>query len=617
MLVQRPWEPTQAGGLQPAALLLMLHSHGIGAVSKTGTCSCPRFAHDDGLSVDWSAASCFRSGESSCACQGQSRSSHQKRLKENVANMTNTTLEASLVREWEYVFRIAGETMDQVKRQPFEVMALEIDGQQVWARTPPEAIVEPLTDAPSGRDERPMVSVALMGSHTHMTLTGVVVHVWQRGGKYLVRGRLDRRPFGETLGDDSVQATARLRQVLTEIENGSYVRASDARKRKVSRRSIPRLTLRELVGEFIAHKRQTRGRQTAGNYSSRLTPVLDFAEKAANLKHWPLAVDIDHEFAGSLRAFLFEFRSTRNGRPGAEPRKLSERQVINILQCLRTALHWARNAAQRKLPADWPMPLTRDLIGKPRDKDPLRRDKVPVTARIALVQCMDLWQMCQLVFSLVLTLRPDEAAGLIISDVNYDEGWLEFGAQFKDANFTKARTAFNVPFPKELLPVLRACVGGRNEGPLLQRRAAFERKRRTRQASSLEELDNLFQAELSRQPRETVQSEQDRKVIFRKLLRRLGGVSEDVMNKEFKHLLRAAGLRNGSTLYTLRSAVTTSMHAADIPLLELRYLTGHATNDIMNTYTSLDPVSAMHRYFDTIRPLLDAIASRCEQLGLV
>jgi hypothetical protein len=80
-----------------------------------------------------------------------------------------------------------------------------------------------------------MVRSELLGSHTHETTNHVEVHVWQRGGKYLARGRLDGRPFGETLGGDPAQAAARLRQLLVEVENGGFVRPSDRHRRQISR----------------------------------------------------------------------------------------------------------------------------------------------------------------------------------------------------------------------------------------------------------------------------------------------------------------------------------------------------------------------------------------------
>jgi hypothetical protein len=59
------------------------------------------------------------------------------------------------------------------------------------------------------------------------------------------------------------------------------------------------------------------------------------------------------------------------------------------------------------------------------------------------------------------------------------------------------------------------------------------------------------------------------------------------------------------------------MHSAGLSLLELRYLTGHATRDILNEYTSIEAVRAMRHYFDTVRPLLEAIATQARRLALV
>lgn len=261
-------------------------------------------------------------------------------------------------------------------------------------------------------------------------------------------------------------------------------------------------------------------------------------------------------------------------------------------------------------------PLTPELIGQPPAKDPLRAETLPLEARVELVRRADRWQLCQLALSLVLPLQPGEAAGLLIGDINFEKRWLEFGARYPDANFTKGRTAFVLPFPEELSRVLLACVGGRGEEPLLRSRRAFERGQAVGSGSPLEGLTQTYQAELLRQPAGAVQAEQDRKVLFRRLLRRLGGATEDALNREFKRLLGAAGVTSGATLYSLRTSVTTAMHRANLPHLEMRYLTGHATGDILNEYTSLDPVGAMAQYFGTIRPLLAAIELRAGELGL-
>jgi len=81
----------------------------------------------------------------------------------------------------------------------------------------------------------------------------------QRGDTYLARGSYERERFGETLGQDPTTATSRLRKLLTEIEDGSYLRPSEARHRLLSNGKVPRLTLRQLVEEFLLEKRKTRG----------------------------------------------------------------------------------------------------------------------------------------------------------------------------------------------------------------------------------------------------------------------------------------------------------------------------------------------------------------------
>jgi integrase len=454
-----------------------------------------------------------------------------------------------------------------------------------------------------------------MGGHTHTALSGTQVHVWVRGGTYLARGRYQRRPFGQTLGDDVAIATARLRQLLTEVENGSYVRPSDACKRPLSTGAIPRVNLRQLVNEFLAEKRKLRGQQTAGDYKSRLLPVLAFAEEPSTRTRWPLAADIDREFVVSLRAFLHRHKTTPNGRTGGTPKLLSPRQVINVLQCLRSLFAWAANPSIRRLPPDWVSPLTPDLIDQPATKDPLRVDKLPLDARIKIVHAFDAWQLVHLVFSVVLPLRPDEAAGLLISDVNFEHGWLEFGHQFKDCNFSKEGTAFKVPFCAELRPILHACIGDRREGPLLRSRKAFQ-KHVGDNGLSTDDLRRLFEESLIAESRDAIQAAHDRKRAFRRLLRRLGGISEDAMAKEFRQVLALVEINNGATLYTLRGSVTSTMKDAGLPHLEMRYVTSHSTNDILNQYASLDPVGVMQKYFERVRPLLEAITERVSSLGL-
>jgi len=457
----------------------------------------------------------------------------------------------------------------------------------------------------------------LLGGHAHETTSGKTVYVWRRGKSYLARGRWNGRYFGETLGNDTATAARNLRRLLNAVEDGAYRPPSEARARQLSDDPVPRLTFRQLADEFLTAKRKQVGVQTAADYRARLNPLLAFAELPPTRKKWPLAADIDTEFVTDARAYLYAYRTTRNGRAGGQPRPLSPRQIVNVMETLRAMLAWGGDPRNNKLPPGWVNPVTHGLVGTPPAKDPFRRDPLPVEVRARLVGLMDRWQICTLAPSLILPMRPDEAVGLLIQDVDFDHQELLFGVNLGDVNFTKKKVSFRLPFPDELRPILIAGIGDRGGGPLLRSRRAFDTNAQG-VVASLEELKALFAERLLAAKPRTVQTDHDRKVLFRRLLRDLRGVTEDAMNREFKSLLAAAGVGTGATLYTLRSSVTTSMSTgAKLAHLELTYLTSHSTKDILNRYTSLDVHGEMRRYFDHIRPLLEAVKARWETLSQV
>jgi integrase len=286
------------------------------------------------------------------------------------------------------------------------------------------------------------------------------------------------------------------------------------------------------------------------------------------------------------------------------------------METMRAMLAWASDPRNNRLPPGWVNPVTRGLVGTPPAKDPFRRDPLPLDIRVRLVGLMDAWQLCMLLPSMILPMRPDEATGLLVYDLDLDNSELLFGITLPDVNFTKKKVAFRLPFPAELRPVLRAAVGGRTGGPLLRSRRAFADVTPPGNASLADLKARFDQRVLAAKPG-TVQTDHDRKRLFRSLLRELGRVSEDAMNREVKSLLTAAGVKNGATLYTLRSSVTTTMSTgAKLAHLELTYLTSHSTRDILTRYTSLDVDGEMRKYFDHIRPLLDAVTQWVDELGI-
>lgn len=468
--------------------------------------------------------------------------------------------------------------------------------------------------------KRKMEKAELMGSHSHATMAEVTVHIFQRDGKYIARGRYQKRAFGETLGADMQTATSRLRHLLTEIEKGTYVRPKEARKRPLSDGVVPEFTLRELANEFLLEKRKTCGANTASDYGNRLAPCLDFAELPDHRKRWPLARDVDREFAIDFRQFLLNRQVTRNGSSAAEPYMMSVRHVRNCLEILRTMLAWAVRADVRKLPASFVIPITIELIGPKPQKDPLRKPMIPLQSRMAIVHAMDDWELLHLSISMILPLRFEDIAGALISDIDFSESILHLGTRFGGSDFNKARLTIQMPLPRELLSVFRLCRDSRTDGPLFRSRSAWKsRSERKPLDQSRPEIERKFHQVLQMAAPGQIQTEQDRKQAIRKLLRQMGGVSEKQIGKALKTLYQRIDLASHTRPYDIRGSVTSDMKDAGVGQLEWRYLTEHtlngvSVNDIMNEYTGLDPAREMEKYFQHCQPLLKAIEERASKI---
>ena len=280
---------------------------------------------------------------------------------------------------------------------------------------------------------------------------------------------------------------------------------------------------------------------------------------------------------------------------GGTAKPLSGRQVTNVLECLRAALAWARRADVRKLPADWANPFTSDLIEGAPSERPAPRGQAP-SGRSApdSSASMDRWQLTHLSLSLVLPLRPEEAAGLLVGDVDFEKGWLVIGTRLDGGDFTKGRTSFKLPFPDELRPILRACIDGRAGGPLLRGRRAFEGRSQGTPGRESGRPGSTLPAEATQG---AARQRPGRAGPQAGLPPAAAGLGRRLARTRWpgssRGLLAATGVSNGATLYTLRSSVTTAMKDANLPHLEMRYLTSHSTGDILNDYATLDPVRAM------------------------
>lgn len=455
-----------------------------------------------------------------------------------------------------------------------------------------------------------MRTAELMGAHSHQTASGNVL-VFQRDGKYLARGRLRGCMFGETLGADPGTAITRLRTLLAELDRGAYTRPSEQSKRSYRRQLPINLTFRDLASEFLAEKRSIKGRDTADDYRSRLAHVLEYAELPESIRRWRYARDIDRGFVVGLKAFLFTCQVTRNGKSRGRTRPISPRQVQNALETLRALLNWARRAEIRRLPADFVNPVTDDLIGRRPTKDPLRPNLLPMARRIELVLTMDDWQFVNLALLFVLPIRPEDLSGALISDVDRSQGILWLRTRFAGSDFNKGRVDAGMPLSDEVSPLLGLMIAGRAAGALLRKRTYARRRPAARTFSSQADFEAVLHEHLLQTRANNLVCENDRKDAIRQFIVGSGGVSEDTQYKELKKLFGRFDWAGGLRPYELRGAITNDMRVAGVRHLELRYLTEHRVDDILNDYTGIDPHGEMQKYYQAIKPLLQAISLRC------
>ncbi len=462
-----------------------------------------------------------------------------------------------------------------------------------------------------------MVRAELLGRHTYRAADGTNVHIWQRGAVYLARGRYQRQPFGESLGDEEASAALRLMEVVTSIGNRTYVIPSQRRDQLIAPVTNAHTTVRDLVSDFLTEKRKVVGKGTTDDYRARLTRLVQFSELPSSRKRWPTANAIDREFVLGLREFVSTQLVSPNGRPAATQKRVSAGYVYNIMDCSRSLFNWATGIQVAKLPLTFANPFSADLVGHRPTKDPLRPQLFPLAERFQIVEQMDEWQLPHLALSFVLPLRPEDYAGLLIEDVDFANGDLRFGTRFGGSDFNKGRVDFTVPCPPPLMPLLSYLRGNRTSGPLLRSPAiCFGGRVPTRIMDGGHDATWHIENALSSAPANNVKTTQDRKKLVRRVIVELGGVSKDTLANQFTKVVAVAGLKKRGRYYDLKAAVSTEMEHAGVSHLVQRYVSGHTTKDILFQYASINPRSEMQKYFVAVQPLLDAMIVRAQQLEL-
>jgi hypothetical protein len=313
-----------------------------------------------------------------------------------------------------------------------------------------------------------------------------------------------------------------------------------------------------------------------------------------------------------LRAYLFERPVTRNGHPAAPPHRMSVRQVRNVLSTVCSMLNAAKAVETNLLSADFRNPFTCELIGPRPQRDPLAPPTLPLDVRVQIVAAMDHWQVCALALPLLLPPRPDEFVGLLVDDVLVERRELLFATRWGGDDHNKARQSFRVSYPPEFDPIVADLIAGRTGGPLLRRRTALDGRRPARGfADTPAAVEAAFEAALRRAGHGDVQTEADRKRVFRRVLCRLGGVAEDGLAEEFKRALGAARPDVRARFYDLRGSVLTDMRRGGVEEILRLYLSGRSlARQIVAEYESQDLHDDMRKYFGHAAPLVAAIAER-------
>lgn len=243
-------------------------------------------------------------------------------------------------------------------------------------------------------------------------------------------------------------------------------------------------------------------------------------------------------------------------------------------------------------------------------------------ATTAAAGVSDPFQLVTFAAQCIMPLRPEQVAGLLISEIDWENRTLFFGDRFGGFDFTKGKTTFRVPFPRQWDPVFRYLVGGRVEGPVYRSRMIFEAARQP-------ELVLAAQGQLEQAVRDAVThaslkenvTVHDAKGICREVIARAGGITPDSLRQEFRKLAHAAGLEGDYRYYDLRDSVNSEMHRIGIDTPTRHYQLGHSsvTGGSEDSYLSLAPESLrelMQKYWGFCDELISAVVERGHSMEL-
>ena len=468
-----------------------------------------------------------------------------------------------------------------------------------------------LRDAMANQKKRTMSKANINGQHEFLIDRDWSAQLYQRDGRWLLRWRSNGRQHGCTLKSTSkTDAILEIRKLTEQLASGLYQKKPRSHRRES--RVPEAITLDDLFERFLRAKRDERGSDTARTYASRLEHVRAFIATRSGKTTAANAALIDIEFVKQLKAFLAARLVSRNGRAAGAKTLMSPRHQGNVLELFRDCLAWAKKPTVRLLADSFLMPFDASIMPPVSQKPLVRPNPIPIDRRVAMVRNMYAWQLKTLCTSVSIPTRIEDISGALISDFDLDAATWRIGPRFGDNDFNKNRTECVIPLPPIVVDLLRLNRGDRAEGPMFLRQRP---PARLPNWSSPEALQRHIFHLLATTSRCDTSTANDRKDLIRSEIQRIGGVSTDAISGEVSGLFEKVGVK--ARPRDLRAATSDDLKRSGAPLLELRYLTQHAVNDIMTTYASLDTEKTMQQYFNHIAPLLDAMRARARELKLL
>lgn len=276
--------------------------------------------------------------------------------------------------------------------------------------------------------------------------------------------------------------------------------------------------------------------------------------------------------------YLRSIQVSPNGHASTAKRPLMDKGVRYILECCRALFSYA--GSRRHLSPYAQNPFRALEI----DRVPIENCRpielfTPEQERAFLNACDD-WQYPLFLTLLLTGLRPGELSHLLLpDDLDLEAGWLKVRNKAKLGWKVKTRNERDIPLLGPLVEVLRKYVGGRDSGPVFQRRRCLSSvsPAHRNDVRGLESILELQFRECQLGQSDPLNNKQKLRIAQRFWLA-LGAVPEDRIRLEFIRLTNKIGIPNSTAPKVLRHMFATILQEGRVDPLIRNELMGHVAS---------------------------------------